>query len=131
MASNGGDEASRAQCRRQDRCRRQSFLLLVRSRDADGRIGLHHLHLARLGLRLLRKEDAQDAVAGLRGDVSRLHRQRQGESPGEGAIGPLDAVISILVPGVLELSLAVTGASRAADLDAGAGRYRTDALRLE
>jgi hypothetical protein len=40
-------------------------------------------------------------------------------------------VISILVPGVLELSLAVTGASRAADLDAGAGRYRTDALRLE
>src|SRR2546426_5095543 len=75
---------------------------------AETRVGLH-LDLARLGLRLLGKEDAQHAIVALRRDVPHLHCRGQRKSPGEAAVGPLDAVIPLLLVGVLELALAAQG----------------------
>src|SRR5438105_1292144 len=83
---------------------------------AETRAGLH-LDLARLRLRLLGKEDAQHAIAALRRDVSHLHRRGQRKSPGEAAVGPLDAVIPLLLVGVLELALAAQGQRVALELD--------------
>src|SRR5437899_7483859 len=74
----------------------------------ETRVSLH-LDLARLRLRLLGKEDAQHAIAALRRDVSRLHCRGQRKSPGEAAVGPLDAVIPLLLFGVLELALSAQG----------------------
>src|SRR2546425_747567 len=75
---------------------------------AETRVGLH-LDLARLRLRLLGKEDAQHAIVALRRDVPHLHCRGQRKSPGEAAVGPLDAVIPLLLVGVLELALAAHG----------------------
>src|SRR5260370_27616324 len=81
-----------------------SLLLLPLHAEAQ-RAGLH-LDLARLRLGLLGKEDAQHAVAALRGDVSTLHRGGEREAAAEGAVVPLDAVIALSLVGVLELALA-------------------------
>src|SRR2546425_6820665 len=58
---------------------------------------------------LLGKEDAQHAIVALRRDVPHLHCRGQRKSPGEAAVGPLDAVIPLLLVGVLELALAAQG----------------------
>src|SRR2546430_17520954 len=82
----------------------------------ETRVSLH-LDLARLRLRLLGKEDAQHAIAALRRDVPQLHCRGQRKSPVEAAVGPLDAVIPLLLVGVLELALAAQGQRVAFELD--------------
>src|SRR6266446_7465288 len=82
----------------------------------ETRVSLH-LDLARLRLRLLGKEDPQHAIAALRRDVPHLHCRGQRKSPGEAAVRPLDAVIPLLLVGILELSLAAQGQRVALDLD--------------
>src|SRR5207302_8939173 len=82
----------------------------------ETRVSLH-LDLARLRLRLLGKEDAQHAIAALRRDVPHLHCRGQRKSPGEAAVGPLDAVIPLLLVGILEFSLAAQGQRVALELD--------------
>src|SRR3954465_3984904 len=75
-----------------------------------GQAGAHlHLDLARLGLRLLRQEDAQPAVAAPRRHVVHVDGRRQRATAPETPIGPLDAMISLLLVGVLELALAAQG----------------------
>src|SRR5438477_10556810 len=82
----------------------------------ETRVGLH-LDLPRLRLRLLGKEDAQHAIAALRGDVPHLHCRGQREAAAEAAVGPLDTVIPLLLVGVLELALAAQVQRVALELD--------------
>src|SRR4051812_2505628 len=79
--------------------RPQSSNLLLRD-PGEGRIDLH-LDLPRLRLILLGQEDAQHAVAALRGDVAQLHCRGQREAAAEGAVVALDAVIVLPLVGVL------------------------------
>src|SRR5207245_11174260 len=82
----------------------------------ETRVSLH-LDLARFRLRLLGKEDAQHAVAALRRYVRRVHRRGQRKSPAEASVGPLDAVIPLLLVDILELALAPQCQRIALDLD--------------
>src|SRR5438067_2841369 len=91
-----------------------SYLLL--HDPGESRIDLH-LDLARLRLALLGQEDAQHAVAALRGDVAQLHCRGQREAAAEGAVVALDAVIVLPLVGVLELALAAQRQRVALELD--------------
>src|SRR6202048_663670 len=107
---------------------RRVLLLLLLPQHTGARL---HLDLARLRLCLLRQEDAQHAVAALRGDVPPLYGGRHREGAGVASILALDAVIALLLVGPLELAFAAQLQDVSLDLDVDVTRNDLGQVELQ